>query len=165
MKVTLMNAVSLDGFIAHNNGNTDWVDDFEEWERQSKKVRAIIIGRKTFDEIQADGLWDDVTYFVLTGSLTEHHEPNVECSWSPEEAIADANERGFDHVLLCGGSESNGEFAKAGLIDEVILNIHPILLGSGKPLLGQHSKGLRLMQANYVDRGKYVHVTAKVNKS
>lgn len=165
MKVTLMNAVSLDGFIAHADGNTDWVDDFEEWEQQAKRVRAIIVGRKTFDEIQADGLWPDVTYFVLTGSLTEHHEPNVECSWSAEEAIADAAERGFEHVLLCGGSESNGEFAKAGLIDEVMLNIHPILLGTGKPLLGAHDGGLELTDANYVDRGKYVHLTAKVKKS
>lgn len=164
MRVTLMNAISLDGFIAHSDGNTDWVDDFEEWEQQAKKVGAIIVGRKTFDEIQADGLWEDVTYFVLTGSLTEHHEANVECSWSPQEAIDDAAERGFTHVMLCGGSESNGEFAKAGLIDEVVLNIHPVMLGRGKPLLGDYAKGLSLTDANYIDRGKYVHLTAMVKK-
>lgn len=164
MKVTLMNAVSLDGFIAHSDGNTDWVNDFEEWEREAKQTRAIIIGRKTFDEIQADGLWQDVTYFVLTGSLTEHHEPNVECSWSAEEAIADAAERGFEHVLLCGGSESNGEFAKAGLIDDIMLNIHPVLIGHGKPLLGDYTGGLELLGANYDTRPNYVHMTATVKK-
>ncbi len=164
MKITLMNAVSLDGFIARIDGKTDWVLDSDEWEQEAKKAGAIIIGRKTFDEIKQDGLWEDVTYFVLTGSLTQHHEPNVECSWSPEEALADAAERDFEHVLLCGGSESNGEFAKLGLIDDVLLNVHPVLLGEGKPLLGDYSGGLVLQDATYTDRSNYVHLVATVNK-
>lgn len=159
-----MNAVSLDGFIARSDGNTDWVNDFEEWEQQAKKTGAIIVGRKTFDEIKTDGLWKDITYFVLTGSLSGHDEPNVECCWSPEEAITDTIARGFTHVLLCGGSESNSEFAKLGLVDDVMLNVHPILLGSGKPLLGDYTGGLQLEDSVYVDRSTYIHLVATVKK-
>ena len=163
MKLTLMNAISLDGFIAHSDGNTDWVDDFDEWEREAKKAGAIIIGRKTFDEIRQDELWPEVTYFVLTGSLKEFEGENVITCWSPEEAIAKAEEQKFKHVLICGGAESNAEFARLGVIDDVVLNIHPILLGHGKPLLGDYDGGLALSGSDYVDRVKYVHFTATVN--
>lgn len=162
MKVTLMNAVSLDGFIARADGRTDWVVDFDLWEKEVKKVKAMIVGRRTFDELQDDGLWDDVTYFVLTGSLKEHKEPNVECCWSPEEAIEDAKEQGLDHVLLCGGAESNGEFAALGLIDDVILDVHPVLLGEGKSLLGGFAGGLRLKESRAVKHEGFTQITATV---
>jgi dihydrofolate reductase len=162
MRVTLMNAVSLDGFIARTDGRTDWVVDFDFWEKEVKKVKAMIVGRRTFDELQSEGLWDDVTYFVLTGSLKEHKESNVECCWSPDEAIEDVKKCGFNHVLLCGGAESNSEFATLGLINDVIIDVHPILLGEGKSLLGGFTGGLQLKDSQTVKHDGFTQITATV---
>ena len=37
-------------------------------------------------------------------------------------------------VVVTGGSKMNSSFAKSGLIDEVILNVEPVIIGEGIPL-------------------------------
>jgi hypothetical protein len=50
MRIVLYAAVSVDGFIADENGGTDWVKDDESFENICQEFGCIVMGHKTFKE-------------------------------------------------------------------------------------------------------------------
>jgi dihydrofolate reductase len=54
---------------------------------------------------------------------------------TPAQAVAALHEAGFQRIWLVGGSLLAGNCYTAGLIDEVMINLVPHLLGAGIPLL------------------------------
>lgn len=143
MKVILYNAISIDGFIATPDGNSDWVAeaDIPFFEKEIEKAGCIIIGRKTFEQYEGE-LYPvkNVTNIVLTSKPNrENKYENVLFTDKPlKEVLQLAEEKGFKNVLLVGGGTVNGSFLDENLIDEIIVDIHPIVLG----------KGIKLFEAN-----------------
>jgi len=133
-------AVSLDGFIADKDGGTSWVDDFEQWEQAAKKTGNMIVGHKTFDEIKAD-LFTGVHYFVLGSG---HDSDLVTFGTDPASLLGKSEAKGFQETLLCGGGLANQAFLMFGLINELNLDVHPLLLGKGIKLFGDLQEELRL---------------------
>ncbi len=134
MKVTLFAAMSANGMIARENGKEDFLSD-ENWEsfcRLANKAGCIIWGRKTYDNLKK---WDKgylekikkVTKIVLSSEAIN----DVLSAKTPEEAINILNEKGFEEVLLAGGSETNSSFAEAKLVDEMIINIESVIVSKG----------------------------------
>jgi dihydrofolate reductase len=62
---------------------------------------------------------------------------------------------GVKHAWLFGGSNVCGQFAQAGLIDDVIVAVHPIALGQGIRLFGGlvHDVRLKLKDTRNYDTG------------
>ena len=56
---------------------------------------------------------------------------------SPKEAIQIAEEKGFTKLFLVGGTKINTSFLKDNLIDEIWINIHPVVIGHGKYLFDE----------------------------
>lgn len=56
---------------------------------------------------------------------------------SPKEVLAMLEERGFTNAFLAGGGLLNSSFAKEKLIDEIYLDVEPLLLGKGIPVFAQ----------------------------
>lgn len=54
---------------------------------------------------------------------------------SPEKIVAQLAAKGHDEVVIIGGTETVSAFFKAGLVNEIILVIEPVLFSSGLPLL------------------------------
>jgi len=148
MKVTLYMAVSIDGFIAKKDGDSDWVSpvDSTNFEQKIKEKGCIFVGRRTFDQYQGD-LYPvkGVTNIVLTSDLSLKSEnDDVIYAQSPSDAIKQAQEKGHDRALLIGGGTTNGLFLKEGLIDEVFLSVHPLILGNGIKLFEGIETDLKL---------------------
>jgi dihydrofolate reductase len=162
-----MNATSLDGFIARLNGDSDWAADDEVFEAELKKHDCIIIGRKTFEQYK-DDIYPvaGVTNFVLVGDARKFTDEVTDAvqflSGSPAEVLMAIADAGFISVLLGGGSETNARFAKAGLIDEVILDVHPLLLGEGKPLLGTYHGELHIHDTETYQYNTFTQIRAKI---
>lgn len=128
-------AISIDGFIAKKDGDSDWVSpvDSANFEQKIKEKGCIIVGHRTFDQYQGD-LYPvkDVTNIVLTSdSSLKSEKDNVVYAQSPSEAIKLVQRRGHDKALLIGGGTTNGLFLREGLIDEIFLSVHPLILGNG----------------------------------
>jgi dihydrofolate reductase len=51
---------------------------------------------------------------------------------------------GFDIVLVTGGGETNGAFLKANMIDEVYLDVEPMVFGEGIPTFTPNDVNLKL---------------------
>jgi len=167
MKITLYNGSSIDGFVAKNDGDTDWVADSKAFEQKCKEAGCVFIGRKTYD-FDYDYFKEIKDFFIIVLTSEKDREPkqeNVVFVNSVEEAVEKAQEKGFENVILGGGGGVNFSFLDAQLVDEIILSVHPLILGKGIKLFEGyevHVK-LELTDVNKLSEG-LVHLKYNVKK-
>jgi dihydrofolate reductase len=172
--VTYGGACSLDGFIADADGGVDWL-------HMSRDVQAIMAeywatidtlvwGRKTWDMAAAMGCGGDggaqaMRNYVFSRTLTS--VSGAELVASDPGAFVNALKRqpGKGICVMSGGHLAQALFA-AGAIDEVGLNIHPILLGAGIPVVQDPGRpvSLELREARTIGGG-CVYATYRVKTS
>jgi dihydrofolate reductase len=172
--VTYGGACSLDGFIADADGGVDWL-------HMSRDVQAIMAdywatidtlvwGRKTWDVAAAmggggDGGAQAMRNYVFSRTLKS--VSGAELVASDPGAFVNALKRqpGKGICVMSGGHLAQALFA-AGAIDEVGLNIHPILLGAGVPVVQDPGRpvSLELREARTIGGG-CVYATYRVKTS
>ncbi|MFA6601631.1 MAG: dihydrofolate reductase family protein [Candidatus Paceibacterota bacterium] len=143
MKTILHMAVSADGYIAKLDGNSDWVSpiDVQLFEQRVKEAGCLIVGRKTFGQYTGDVYpIAGVINIVLTLGVAKSSDKDVITANYPEQALEIAKEKGFSKVMLVGGGKANGSFLRSGLIDEIFLSVHPIVLNNGVKLFEGYSE-------------------------
>jgi len=128
-------AVSIDGYVATLDHSTDWVSD-NDWEvfgNRVKEAGCIVMGRKTMETSGDDFPYEGAVNIVLTKKpeLLKESDRVVVTNKRPREVIELAMEKGFLEVLIIGGGKTNSSFLKEGLIDEIVISVHPIILGKG----------------------------------
>jgi dihydrofolate reductase len=139
-------ATSLDNYIARKDGAIDWILGGEEGSSAMtelwQNVDTVVMGRKTYEPVLKSGTafptYPGVKNYVFSRTLKESSDANVELirEDAAEFVRKLKTEDGKDIFVLGGGLFAKSLF-EAGLIDEVGLNIHPILLGSGTPLFNE----------------------------
>lgn len=147
MKVVLYMAMSTDGYIAKKNDETSWSK--EEWQSFSQFVKEagnLVVGRKTFEIMKSGGEFKKIgnPEVVVVSSKRIVESSKVEGAKSPEEAVGKLRVKGFSTIVVGGGSKLNASFMKAGLIDEIYLDIEPQIFGKGKPLFSEEEFECRL---------------------
>ncbi len=157
MKASIYIATSLDGFIARENGDLDWLPGAEgdvSVEEYGYKdfidtVDVLVIGRHTYEKVLSFGGWPYGKKSVVVLSSQPVKIPKkvagtVEwMSGSPGEVIARLTERGATHAYVDGGKTIQ-RFLEAGLIQQIIITTIPVLLGGGIPLFGPSSHDIKL---------------------
>ncbi|MBL8015432.1 MAG: dihydrofolate reductase family protein [Candidatus Doudnabacteria bacterium] len=137
MNVTLFCAISADGFIATSERNSEWISmevDAPIWEAEIKKRGCIIVGSKAFYQYLDDVYpFPEVQNIVITSQTDRENKWDNVTFVEPDasKALSVAESLGFPEVLLVGGAKTNGLFLKSGKVNGIILDIHPLLLGSG----------------------------------
>ena len=140
-------AMSLDGFIADRHHSLDWLlrQDHDPagpfgFDAFFPTVGAAVMGSTTYEWILAHegGAWpyDDPTW-VLSSRELPSVDGDVRFARGDvrpihRELVAAA---GDGDVWIVGGGDVVGQFADAGLLDEVIASIAPVTLGTGAPVL------------------------------
>jgi dihydrofolate reductase len=146
-KVTYGGAVSLDGFLAGPDGAIDWLhfskDVQEITTTYLKDVDTILMGRKTF-EAGGSGTGTAKTY-VFSRTLSAIAQPGVELIRDdPVPFVRILKRQPGRGICVMGGGLLAQTLLAADLIDEIGLNIHPILLGSGIPAFRDAGNRVRL---------------------
>ncbi len=137
MKVILFMAQTINGLIARNNYSEDFLSDngWVEFKALSEKAGCFVYGRKTFELISklpdADFLKFKTKCIVLSSSKEFIPPKGVLVANSPKDVFRIAKEQGCKEIILTGGGMTNSAFMKQNLVDEIILNIDPFVLGSG----------------------------------
>jgi len=132
-------AVSLDGFIARADGALDWLDPFHGEDHGYGAffagVDALVIGRGTYDTVVGFPEWPYGEKRVIVCTSRAAEPRHGEELWSgPPRALAERLEReGVRRVYLDGGALIRS-FLREGLVDELTIDVVPIILGSGRPL-------------------------------
>jgi dihydrofolate reductase len=148
-------ATTLDGFIADPDDSLDWLftrrrepDGPLNYGEFIAVVGALAMGSTSYEWIvdhefagkdPADWEWPyDVPCWVFT-----HRQlpvvPDAQIQFTSAEVAAVheamAGAAGDRNIWIVGGGDLAGQFADAGLLDEVIVQIAPVTLGGGAPLL------------------------------
>ena len=181
-KVTLGLANSLDNFIARKDGGFDWLHWSKEVAEISAKfmktVDALLIGRKSYEVMLAAGQtsYPGAKNYVFSRSkkksdaLKQSLATKKKAGGNVEIVSKDAAAfvKNLKHkkgkgIVVFGGGELAKSLFEADLIDEVILNIHLVLLGSGIPLFHQMKRQIDLELLDcQVLTGGYLAVSYRV---
>jgi len=156
-------AASLDGFIAEADDTLEWLTGYEgsyaggegdalgaggSYERFYAEVGALVSGSVSYEFVLGNlGSGEDWPYpgkpwWVLSSRELpvpegENVDVRVTGAGIPElhaEMLAAA---GDGNIWIVGGGNVASQFAAAGLIDEVLVTVVPVVLGSGKPLFDE----------------------------
>lgn len=150
-KVILQLAVSLDSFIEGPNGEFDWclTDDDYGMTEFFNRIDAIFIGRKSYELALSMGGsappgFPTLKEYVFSNSLNKVEGDRVLVNGDlAREANKIKNEPGKD-IWLYGGASLTASLINLGLVDEMALAVHPLILGAGKPLFQQIPKRIPL---------------------
>lgn len=179
-KVTFGLANSLDNYIARRDGGFDWIHWSAEVAKISTKfmktVDVLLIGRRTYEAMLSYGeaSFPGVKNFVFTRSrrkaaalkkeIASRKARNVEVVAADAAVFLDElKKKKGKGIAVFGGGELAKCLFEAALIDEVVLNIHPVILGSGIPLFYEMKRqiDLELLECRIL-KGGYLAVSYRV---
>jgi len=156
---------SADGFIETTDRDIGWTtvdDELHAWfNEQSRGLQATLYGRRMYEVMAgywptAEGdpeatdvmrefarIWKPMPKVVFSSSLesVDHNARRV--SGDPGQVLSDLR-REFDGDMDVSGANLASQFARAGLVDEFQVIVHPVVLGTGTPFWPQLDTPLRL---------------------
>ncbi|GAA4699033.1 dihydrofolate reductase family protein [Nocardioides conyzicola] len=148
-KTVFYTATTLDGFLADDDDSLDWLltqpideDGPFSYGAFIATIGAIAMGSTTYEWVldHNDRIGDVWAYeqpcWVFTHRDLRVVADTIELTAAPvaavhAEMVAAA---GGKDLWMVGGGDLAAQFAEAGLLDEVVVSIAPVTLGSGKPL-------------------------------
>ena len=166
MKCSAFIATSLDGYIATNDGQVDWLHSAGNGSKDGgdlgfgafiDKVDCMLMGRKTFDTIAAMNLteeqwpYKETAIWVLSSTLTQRPASiPVDVNFTSDdlpELLDNLQAKGYQHLYADGGSVIT-QLIELKRLDDLCITMAPILLGSGIKLFGHLSTPINLSQAS-----------------
>lgn len=143
-------ATSADGFIAREDGSFDCFpaegDHVADYLESLRTYGAVLMGRGTYEVGLSAGVTDPYPYlesYVFSRTMRASPHPRVEVvSENATAVVRRLKAQAGADIYLCGGADLATGLFREGLIDEVILKVNPLLLGSGIPL--HHPLGRQL---------------------
>ena len=140
-KLKLYIAASLDGYIAGPNGEIDWLDAAGDedygYHDFYGSIDTTLMGNSTYQlTLTVDEFpYPDKTNYVFTRGEPPQSTAYVEfVSGDIAGFVCTLKEQPGKDIWLVGGGQINTVMLNAGLIDEIILTVFPLVLGEGIPL-------------------------------
>ncbi len=129
--------ISANGYIARENGDSEFTsqEDLNGFFEKSKLAGNIIMGKNTYLEASKQGYFpfpDALNIVVSNQKIENKWGDNVLITnKSPKEILSMLEEKEFKAAFLAGGGQLNSSFLKNGLIDEIYLDVEPLIFGKG----------------------------------
>ena len=163
-------ATTLDGYIARPDGSfaefpwdpefgahllATYAETFPAHLREgpvsaegNRRFGSVLMGRRTYDVGLNAGVvspYPTLRQFVFSRQLGSSPSPDVTVVDGDEAALVERLKREEARdVWLCGGAALASSLFDAGLVDEVIVKLNPVLFGGGIPLLGRAVRAVAL---------------------
>lgn len=173
---------SLDGKIEGPQGFADWVEAWSEDYGLTPEIDACLLGGKmypgyeqywtaiqtapdkplpmtgklaTLAEIEWSRVAARTPHYVLSSTLQSVTWPATRIVRSTADVAALKTEPGKD-IYLMGGARITASLLEAGLLDELRLIVHPLIVGGGKALFASPSlrHALKLKSMRQLDQGR-----------
>jgi dihydrofolate reductase len=144
-------AMSLDGYIAGPQGESDWIviDPDIDFNALFTAFDTILMGRKTYEATTqpgSEGGMPGMQSYVFSHTLRPDDCPGVIVSDNPKDTINDLKSKAGKDIWLFGGGSLFRSLLELGLVDSVEVAIIPVMLGGGVPVLASPANlaGLKL---------------------
>ncbi len=156
-KLILFNAMSLDACIADNDRQVAWLHSVPNPDKDDygymdflQSVDTTIMGHTTYAHMRGfpgEYQHKDRRNIVLTRNAQQENDEYAEFISDDVISRVEAlkKEEG-KNIFLVGGRETNTFFLEAGLIDEVMFFIMPIILGAGMSVFSNYTAPYALKQ-------------------
>ncbi|MFE7211938.1 dihydrofolate reductase family protein [Streptomyces sp. NPDC001698] len=145
---------SLDGYHEGPGGELDWGlydEEFFDWNvRQTREVGALLLGRRTYEHFaevwtsaaaaermpEVAAFMNAVPKTVVTGSgpVTPWENTRVTDGSALAAEVARLRAESAGDVAVFGSSGLTVTLLEQGLVDELRILLHPVLLGRGRSL-------------------------------
>lgn len=169
--VTYGAACSLDGFIAAADGSLDWLHFSADVQRVTSSywatVDTVLMGRKTWEVGNAlakkskrskgsPGAMKGITTYIFSRTMKSASVGEAQLvAGDAGDFVRELKRQPGRDICLMGGGELAQSLFSAGVIDEVGLNIHPVMLGAGIPFFRDAGRRipLALKECRVIDGG------------
>ena len=158
-KVILNIAVSLDGFIEGPNGDFDWCFTDQDYSMTDflNRIDTIFFGCKSYELMlkMSKNPFPDKMKYVFSNTMKDTEDEIHIIDQDVEREVKPIkNQQGKD-IWLFGGARLITTFINFGLVDEIQLAVHPLLLGQGKLLFKDIKEkfGLKLFDTKTYSTG------------
>nr|AIA10944.1 RibD C-terminal domain protein [uncultured bacterium] len=151
MKITLVDAISINGKITKGEHDMSWLsnEDQTEFARLRDQHDVIVLDRKSYESYHPrpqNG--------KLRLVLTHHPELFIDDTVPGQlefvvmddvkTLVAQLQERGCKKLLVAGGGSVAADFLEAGVVNEVYVTLEPVLFGQGKTMLAERTLNVHL---------------------
>jgi dihydrofolate reductase len=149
-KVIFGGANTLDNYIAGKDDSIDWIRQSEEANEVLKeywaRIDTEIMGRRTYEVAMKSGYAgsSNLKRYVCSRTLKKVKGKNIELSSDALSLVQRLKSEEGKDIIVMGGALLGKSLFEAGLIDELGVNIHPVLLGSGIPLFAEMERQVNL---------------------
>lgn len=136
------------------------------------RAGAFVMGRRMFDE--AEEPWGDEPpfhrpVFVLTHETREREVKKGGTSYTfvtegVESALRQARDEAGGKDVAVAGANVIQQFINAGSLDEIQIDLVPIILGGGVPLFDRIAPDVRLEKTRVVDTPRVTHLWYRIVK-
>lgn len=148
-KISVFIATSIDGYIAKKNNDIDWLTKFSPptdenedkdcgFSKFFSSVDVLVMGRNSYDVVSHFDPWpyDGKRVVVLSSTLTSVCKQAELFKGEITALIEKLHTENTKHIYVDGGATIS-QFLNIGLIDQLIISIIPVVLGSGIPLFSK----------------------------
>jgi dihydrofolate reductase len=165
-KIKLFIASSLDGYIAKEDEDTSWLFSDEDYgyKKFYDSIDTVIMGRKTYEKalkLEENPFKEKNCYIFTKNTILTNTDTNTDIL----KRTSDKNIKVINNVIdfikslvntdgkniwLVGGSEIISILMNANMVDEIILSIHPLILGNGISLFTKIKRQIKLKVLNSI---------------
>lgn len=156
LKVSVFISTSLDGYVARENGDLDWLEvananvpDDEDFGfiQFMQSIDSIVMGRNTYEKVLSFGGWPygSASVIVLSRApITYPDDPDHNVSSTAESLKELCQRLTYNGVkrLHIDGATTIQRFLADGLITDMTITVVPVVLGSGISLFGRVEKDI-----------------------
>ncbi len=135
-KVIAYIACSVDGYIARRDGDVGWLFHDQDYGFRDfiAGVGAVVMGRTTYEQILSFGdyPWPEIEGWALSRTRAGELDANVRFeSGNLSNLVSGLKARQDNNIWLVGGGQVVREFLQRDLVDQLVLSVHPLILGDG----------------------------------
>ena len=140
MRLTLIMAMTVDGIIGVSDDHfPNWTSKADKrlFKEITMKAGVLIMGYKTFETIGKP--LPGRKNIVMTRNMARRSRWDnlIFSSRPPKDILDNLDADGFCEAILAGGAKVNTLFAKAGLINEILVTYAPKIFGQGISLFSE----------------------------